>query len=140
MCRTVIILAGLAGLVSPLPCGLRRTMGIYFTKQRKTSNPVLYLSHTLNTSLRVVVVPLLSVPAKRGRNVRNRFEMRILPSSKSQKEEPRGPVVGAKSVILHYRISETFEVYSPFRTSHTDGKEDSMIFETMTEALGIART
>lgn len=57
------------------------------------SNAVLYLSPTLNT--RVAVVPLLSAAsavARRGRNIRNRFEMRILPS-KSQRKEPRGLVV-----------------------------------------------
>ena len=48
------------------------------------SNPVLYLSHALDT--RVAVVPLLSALAKRGR-----FQL-----SKSQRKEPRqepkGPV------------------------------------------------
>jgi hypothetical protein len=74
------------------------------------SNAVLYLSHTLNATVAVTVVPLLSALAKRGRNVRYRFEMRILPS-KSQRKESRGLVVeDTMSVILHYRISETFEV------------------------------
>jgi hypothetical protein len=71
------------------------------------SDAVLYLSHTLS---HCCPSDLLSAAlAKRGRNVRNRFELRILPS-KSQKE-PRNLVVeDTMSVILYYRISETFEV------------------------------
>jgi hypothetical protein len=76
------------------------------------SNAVLYLSHTLNIT--VAIVPLLSAGsalAKRGRNVRNRIKIRILPSTKSRRKDPRGLVVkDTMSVILHCRISGTFEV------------------------------
>jgi hypothetical protein len=73
------------------------------------SDAVLYLPHTLS---HCCPSDLLSAAlAKRGRNVRNvsKFEMRILPS-KSQKEPMSLVVEDTMSAILHYRISETFEV------------------------------
>ena len=69
------------------------------------------LSIRLIVQIQESLSSLLRLPlAKRGRNVRSRSEMSFLPG-KSQRKEPRGLVVeDTTSVILHYRISDTFKL------------------------------